>query len=51
MNTIYKMLLAGLLSMATLTAMAQPPAEGPHHHGQAPEAQEQAPHQGCPMMR
>lgn len=49
MNTIYKMLLAGLLSMATLTAMAQPPAEGPHHHGQAPEAQEQAPHQGCPM--
>lgn len=43
------MLLAGLLSMATLTAMAQPPAEGPHHHGPAPEAQEQAPHQGCPM--
>lgn len=49
MNTIYKMLLAGLLGMATLTAMAQPPAEGPHHHGPAPEAQEQAPHQGCPM--
>lgn len=49
MNTIYKMLLAGLLSMSMLTAVAQPPAEGGHHHGQAPEATEQAPHPGCPM--
>ena len=49
MNTIYKMLLAGLLSMSMLTVVAQPPAEGGHHHGQATEQAEQAPHPGCPM--
>ena len=38
MKTIYKMLLAGMLSCAMLTAMAQGPApEGPCHGGQAPE--------------
>lgn len=49
MNTIYKMLLAGLLSFTMLTAMAQPPAHhGEHHHGAA-QAEAEAPHEGCPM--
>ncbi len=45
MNTIYKMLLAGLLSFAMLTVMAQPQHEGPHHDGQPDEQ----PHEGCMM--
>ena len=59
MNTISKIILAGLLGFATLTAMAQPPQHGPRpdavtgatdkaqHDGHpAPDAQ---PHQGCMM--
>jgi len=45
MNTIYKMLLAGLLSFAMLTVMAQPQHEAPHHDGQPAEQ----PHEGCMM--
>ena len=52
MSTINKILLTGLLSMATLTVVAQ----GPHrHHGEPmdgaprPEAPSEVPHAGCPM--
>lgn len=50
MKTFNKLLIAGLLSLTTLTAMAQ----NPHHEGprpgQAPEEQPaEAPHEGCMM--
>ena len=47
MNSIYKILLTGLLSFSMLTVMAQGPRhEGPHHE---PDVTEAAPHEGCPM--
>ena len=53
MNTISKMLLAGILSLTMLTATAQGPhPQGPHHGAPAHDpqpAEAPAPHQGCPM--
>ena len=52
MKTIYKMLIAGVLSCMMLTAMAQPRHEGPRPGGPAPEGQPAevpAPFDGCTM--
>ena len=59
MNTIYKMLLAGLFSFAMLTAVAQPPQHGPQPDAMAgatapaqcegQPAPGEGPHQGCAM--
>ena len=49
MHTIFKTLLACLFSMTMLMAVAQPPAERPHHDGSTTEAAEQTPHPGCAM--
>lgn len=56
MRTINKLLIAGLLSLATLTAAAAPQAHPQGGHG-SPDAvsgatqapQQEAPHAGCPM--